>query len=89
MNTIINLVISGVIGWVSGYLPFVKQIGTTQLTSTIANVVSGLVGGGIASSVLGSSTTTGSFNPVSILGSVVGAGAVSTIASQILGAVKK
>lgn len=45
-NTIVNLLIGGVIGWLSGYLPFVKQLGADNITRTIANVICGVIGGG-------------------------------------------
>lgn len=91
-NTIVNLVIGGVIGWLSGYLPFVKQLGVANITRTITNVICGVIGGGVgAAAVDGIFENTGALSLVnlpSLIGAIVGSGLLSTISSIIYNKIK-
>ncbi|MGP2927130.1 hypothetical protein ACTVKR_24420 [Serratia bockelmannii] len=91
-NTIVNLVIGGVIGWLSGYLPFVKKLDADNITRTIANIIFGVIGGGAgAAAVDGIFENAGTLSLVnlpSLIGAVVGSGLLSTISSIIVSKIK-
>lgn len=89
VETIVTAVIGGVIGWVSSYLPFVKSIDTSGITKVLTNVITGIIGGTAGASLIGGDLLGGggslaSLDWQSIIGSVIGAGALSTGASGLL-----
>ena len=89
INTIVSAAIGGVVGWLSTYLPFVKQIDTKGATKVVTNIITGMIGGTagatlIGGELLGGSGTLANLDLQSIIGSLVGAGALSTGASGLL-----
>ncbi|MER5273874.1 hypothetical protein [Serratia marcescens] len=92
-NTIVNLIIGGVIGWLSGHLPFVKKLDTDRMTKLITNVICGVVGGGAGAAAAGSiveSTEAVSLSSwPGLVGAIVGSGVLSTVSSIILDKIKR
>ncbi|HGM5307303.1 TPA: hypothetical protein ACKQJM_003309 [Serratia marcescens] len=92
-STIVNLIVGGVIGWLSGYLPFVKQLNTDRITQLITNVVCGVIGGGAGAAAAGSifenpeATSLASWP--GLMGAIVGSGVLSTLSSIILDKIKR
>lgn len=82
-SMLVNIIVGGVIGWLSGYLPFVKQIDAGNMTRVITNVIFGVIGGGVGASLFDGGAL------VELIGSILGAGFLSAISPVVINKLRK